>query len=127
MSDDDYKLIGGTLPLIFVNGRPKSLHEMKDFEIRRFIEHLVVICGTRPNIPPIWWPLADVEYSQFLHNRLDLKTLKLIVFHCYKFHNEIFALYGSEPLANYDFNALDIRPDHKGISYYIFEKSTNEI
>lgn len=127
MSDDDYKLIGGTLPLIFVNERPKSLQEMENFEIRRFIEHLVDICGTRQNIQPIWWPRAHVEYNQFLHDRLDAKTLKIIVHHCYKFYNELFTLYASEQLAKYDFNALDIRPDLASNAYGIFEKATNEL
>lgn len=122
-----HKLIGSNLPLIFVNGKPKSIHKMTDHEIYKFIKNLLSVCETALGSKPIWWPSETTSFAKFFDCMPNLNILKSIVYKCYKYCDDIFTLCASEQLANYECNEIDIRHDPTNNTYNIFMKATNEL
>lgn len=127
MSKTVHKLIGSNLPLIFVNGRPKSIHKMTDHEVYKFIKHIIAIRGTSLDTKPIWWPSETISYAKFSNSMPEPNILKSIVYQCYKYYEEICTLCASEQLANHEYHEIDIRKDPPNNTYSIFVKATNEL
>jgi hypothetical protein len=102
------KLSMARMPFIFVKGRPKSIDRMDKMELKKFIQHLLVVCEKRVHPVPEWWPPA-INWLKFVWNTLPILELKTIVLSCYAYHNELYTLYLSDQLAKMDFKQLKFK------------------
>lgn len=96
------------MPLIFVNGKPKAIENMRELEWKKFIQHLFLVIDETGDPLPEWWP-PDISWLAFMWNMLTIAEYRRIVFNCYAYNNELYTLYLSDALAKMDFKQLEFR------------------